>query len=95
MNNIMQWFLEYPSRIVACEWFIIGILMCILANVKKRNKPHGNRRRFVYCENGCKRNIASVDLVSQYEFDNYTMFVDYPIIDMNNTSIYFALPNDR
>lgn len=95
MTSLIEWFFEYPSRIIACEWFIIGILMCILANVKKRNKPHTNKRRFVYCENGRKSNIASVELVSQYEFDNYTLFVDYPIIDMNNTSIYFALPNDR
>lgn len=92
MDNIIAWFFQYPSRILVCEWFIIAVLMCILANVKKRNKPHANKKRFVYCANGRKSNIVYVDLVSQYEFDNHDKFVWYPIIDMNNTSIYFALP---
>lgn len=95
MDNIIAWFCEYPSRAMVCEWFILMLLYCVMINARKRNKPHVNKRRFVYCENGRKSNIASVDLVSQYEFDNYTLFVDYPIIDMNNTSIYFALPNER
>ena len=92
MNSIITWLYEYPSRAMVCEWFMLMLLYCIMINARKRNKPRHNKRRFVYCENGRKSNIASVELVSQYEFDHYTLYVDYPILDMNNTSIYFALP---
>lgn len=93
MNNLISWFNEFPSRIVVTEWFVILCLYVILARCKRRNKQH-NKRRFVYCENGRKSNIAYVELVSQHQFDNYELYVGLPIIDMNNTSIYFALPNE-
>lgn len=94
MNSLIEWFNAYPSRMLVTEWFIIMLLYMILAKCKRRKTPI-NKRRFVYCENGRKSCIASVELVSQEVFDNYDLYVDYPILDMNNTSIYFALPNER
>lgn len=94
MQYLTNWFNAYPSRIMVTEWFIILVLYMILAKCKRRKAPL-NKRRFVYCENGRKSCIASVELVSQEVFDNYYLYVEYPILDMNNTSIYFALPNDR
>ncbi len=91
MSELISWFNAYPSRIMVTEWFIILVLYVILTKCKRRKTPI-NKRRFVYCENGRKSNIVYVDLVSQYEFDHHDEFVWYPIIDMNNSSIYFALP---
>lgn len=94
MSELISWFNAYPSRIIVIEWSIIMILYLILLNCKRRKTPT-RKRRFVYCENGRKSNIAYVELVSQEVFNNYSLYVGYPILDMNNTSIYFALPNDR
>lgn len=95
MNNLINWLIEYPSRIPVCEGFLIAILYCIMIHAKTRKKPHINKRRFVYCENGRKNNIVYVEMVTQDVFDNYEQYVGYPILDMNNNTIYFALPNNR
>ena len=57
------------------------------ANTDKRTK------RFVYCDGPHKSKIVYVELVSLAVFANYDMYVDYPVFDMNSSTVYFAVPN--
>ena len=61
----------------------------------KRNatRKQARTKRFVYCDGPHKSKVVFVELVDIQTFANYDMFVDYPTFDMNNSSIYFVVPN--
>lgn len=90
MDRLITWFMTYPSRVIVTEWFIVAVLYCVMARLKQRKVRR--MRRFVYCA-GKKSNVLYVDMVTDYMFDNYQRYVGYGVIDRNNTSIYFDVPN--
>ena len=92
LTNIIEWFNAYPSRIYALVMYVIMfayVELIIYIRIKTTNRKDEKRnKRFVFCD-GAKRKVLYVDMVTQYEFDNYSCYVGYGIIDRNATSIYF------
>lgn len=92
LDNIIQWFMEYPSRIyTVISYVILFLYMELILHIRMKaanRKDEKRNKRFVFCD-GTKRKVLYVDMVTQYEFDNYDWFIGYGIIDRNGTSIYF------
>lgn len=106
INNFTQWLNEFPSRkytligyaLLAIYVFVILKIRLYIQLDKDIAKSQKKSKRYVYCV-GKKSNVAYVDLVTEFEYDNLLIRdetgryneVGLAIIDRNTTSTYFLL----
>lgn len=87
--------------LLCVDLYCMGAILLFYSRFKQavdRDKRNATRnaaksKRFVYCDGPHKNKVVYVELVDMQTFANYDMFVDYPVLDMNNSSIYFVVPN--
>jgi len=106
INDIVQWFNNFPSRKYALLGYLLLIvyalfithIKCNIADDRELDKRARCNKRFVFCD-GKKSNVIFIDMVNQTQFDNLLGIDEYgnyyrignAIIDRNGTSVYFQI----
>lgn len=97
LYEFSRWLNAYPERSFILAYIMVALQFMVITGVNMSYRRVPKSKRIVYCD-GTKSKIIYIRMVTQATFDyicSYSDRIEYPIIDINSSSVYFDVSHGK